>query len=432
MRNIVHLISGVNIGSGNAYIAKYLSLNLHSCGIENVIAATSDKGFHLLRPYDDPSASLADLLSISPPHNRSDISLLVSQGVLHLHSMLKDTKILDIVRSMHSDYHGSIAATVHLNHLVQAQRLKRRQVQMHWKPTPEAELTLTHLTGKLAADSENYYYQRQILPYCDILVHLTNIGREMMVSSYWDCNDWLSKERHPVIGNAIMLLDESPPFRSVTDELRILYDGRISDEKGAELLAKAFVRVVREYALTHSAGQGYTLKLVIHGNEDSESPGLLDRIKRILGPLGTKHTEFIPWQPKVAMPINGRLLKNGEDIKYHLMSTCHLLVVPSDSETFCLAVAEGMHHRIPVLASDLEVFDELYGNSIMRFNPQREGSLENFLMGFVRSANSLKVQKMVERAYRQSSRFSWDCITKDYIEQVYTPLWNGIAHSCVA
>lgn len=58
------------------------------------------------------------------------------------------------------------------------------------------------------------------------------------------------------------------------------------------------------------------------------------------------------------------------------------LIHPSLSEGFGLPLVEAMYFRLPIIASHIEVFQELMGNSYIRFNPKDVASITQAIRSF--------------------------------------------------
>ncbi|PWU23946.1 hypothetical protein C5B42_01135 [Candidatus Cerribacteria bacterium 'Amazon FNV 2010 28 9'] len=79
------------------------------------------------------------------------------------------------------------------------------------------------------------------------------------------------------------------------------------------------------------------------------------------------------------------------------------LVQSSLSEGFGLTGIEAMASGLPVLASDIAIFKEIYGNAFIAFDPHSEASLVNA----VRQLEKSDYRALVNNGKKQAQRYSW-------------------------
>ncbi len=84
-------------------------------------------------------------------------------------------------------------------------------------------------------------------------------------------------------------------------------------------------------------------------------------------------------------------LERGE-LKY-LYKKAEALVHPSLAEGFGLTLLEALYFGCPVLASELKVFKELYGDAVFYFDPKEKDSIKKAISGVREWANSENWQK---------------------------------------
>lgn len=94
---------------------------------------------------------------------------------------------------------------------------------------------------------------------------------------------------------------------------------------------------------------------------------------------------------------------------------CLALVQPSLSEGFGLTGVEAMASGLPVLASDIDIFHEIYGEQFIAFNPHDETSFINALSRLDKQDFSPLIKKGMERAHL----FSWEKMAKQ-TRKIYT------------
>lgn len=99
-----------------------------------------------------------------------------------------------------------------------------------------------------------------------------------------------------------------------------------------------------------------------------------------------------------------------------LMKYFDFLVLPSTSEGFGLVIVEGFRAKVPVIASDIEVFQELIEDQVTGylFHNNSEDSLENVLSDAIKTSEN-KNSKLVDRAYiKYKEQFTLERMINDY------------------
>ena len=71
------------------------------------------------------------------------------------------------------------------------------------------------------------------------------------------------------------------------------------------------------------------------------------------------------------------------------------LIHPSLSEGFGLTILEALYFNCPVLAADIDVFNELYDGFFLKFNPYDVGSIRMTMEEFLRKRPFVKVSKVL-------------------------------------
>ncbi|MBQ6436076.1 glycosyltransferase family 4 protein [bacterium] len=106
-------------------------------------------------------------------------------------------------------------------------------------------------------------------------------------------------------------------------------------------------------------------------------------------------------------------------LKY-LYEHAQALVQPSLSEGFGLTGIEAMKCACPVLASDIPIFQEVYGQHYYRFDPRDTQSFQAAYDQLLHDLPTLIRQKLTAYA----SRYNWDQMTREVIkvyQEVLTP-----------
>jgi glycosyltransferase involved in cell wall biosynthesis len=93
-------------------------------------------------------------------------------------------------------------------------------------------------------------------------------------------------------------------------------------------------------------------------------------------------------------------------------SQCAALVQPSFSEGFGLTGIEAMASGLPVLASHIPVFDEVYKNSYLSFDPK---SVHSFVNAVQKLENS-KRSELIENGKNVARMYSWDKMATQTLE----------------
>ncbi|HSW89455.1 MAG TPA: glycosyltransferase family 1 protein [Patescibacteria group bacterium] len=175
-------------------------------------------------------------------------------------------------------------------------------------------------------------------------------------------------------------------FNSATSrgqaEKILFYTGSLYPHKNVLLVAKA-LQQLPEYTLCISSSRSVFLKKFLKETVDL---GVRERV-RYLGHLSDN--ELRRWY--------GRSFA---------------LVQPSFSEGFGLTGLEAMAAELPVLASDIPVFTEIYDGACESFDPK---SLESFVTSLHKLEKADK-EKVVKKGIAQAKKFSWDKMVKETID----------------
>lgn len=95
------------------------------------------------------------------------------------------------------------------------------------------------------------------------------------------------------------------------------------------------------------------------------------------------------------------------------MSRSHALIQPSLSEGFGLTGIEAMAAGLPVIASDIPVFKEIYGRAAIFFDPH---SVTEFVAA-IKRLSSMDRQKLSIDSQQQSHKFSWDAMAVQTLKE---------------
>lgn len=133
-----------------------------------------------------------------------------------------------------------------------------------------------------------------------------------------------------------------------------LYVGNFYPHKNVENLIKAFAKVKTEK------------KLILAGPKDYFSSRVGELIK-------TLHQE-----KRVIFQFNSTI----GDLKYLYKNAC-ALIHPSLSEGFGLPIVESIYFNLPILASDIEIFNELLDGKYIKFDPLNVEDIANKINNFI-------------------------------------------------
>ncbi len=110
---------------------------------------------------------------------------------------------------------------------------------------------------------------------------------------------------------------------------------------------------------------------------------------------------------------------SDEQLSY-LYQQAQALIQPSLSEGFGLTGIEALQARTPVIASDIPVFQEVYGAAYTSFKPNQEA---DFLRAVKKSASLKTNPSWKTLAAKQVALYSWDNMVKQTV-QVYQEVLN--------
>lgn len=169
-----------------------------------------------------------------------------------------------------------------------------------------------------------------------------------------------------------------------------LFVGNAYPHKNPEILVEAFAKIVSEYPDT---------KLLFVGAKNYFYSRLQELV--VLHHL-EKNILFLG---KISDPALQTLYRHA-----------HALITPSLMEGFGLPGLEAMRHRCLVLASDIPVYKEIYGDAALYFDPRSEKSIHATIRSVLRDRKN--VTPYIERGLEQIKRYSWEKMAKETI-QIY-------------
>ncbi len=156
------------------------------------------------------------------------------------------------------------------------------------------------------------------------------------------------RDRVEVVANGVDVAAFAVPPRMPRGFLKVAFLGRMVPEKGADVLAKALVRLDRDdiYA-TFIGSQGFDPRSALSDYEQS--------LRRTMDPIRAK-VDFLPFQPRPRV--------------VELLAATDVLVAPSRwPEPFALTVLEGMAAGAAVVASAIGGIPEACGGAAILVPP---------------------------------------------------------------
>jgi glycosyltransferase involved in cell wall biosynthesis len=165
----------------------------------------------------------------------------------------------------------------------------------------------------------------------------------------------------------------------------VLYAGAIRPHKNVVRIIEAFSALKTELA---KEGQYPDLKLIIIGDDVVGHPRLRRTVVRSAVQHDVRFLGFVPIE----------VLRIFYDV-------AKVFVFPSLYEGFGLPPLEAMAHGTPVVTSNTSSLPEVVGNAALMVNPENVFEIRRGLQQAL--LDTAARQRMKERGYAQSQRFSW-------------------------
>jgi len=193
--------------------------------------------------------------------------------------------------------------------------------------------------------------------------------------------EYLEKNNFQNVVHIPYILDKKP-FTPVTNHKKILYVGRLDNEKGVDLLIKEFKIVLKKHPDT-------VLDIVGKGPQKKSLQNLANKIKNI---------NFYDWT-------------NNPEQFY---KKCSLVVVPSIwMEQASLVISEAMSFARPVICSNRGGNPWLldYGKAGLLFNPYKKGQLAKKINTLIENTNlseyyAIKGYKHINKLLNSKKNFN--------------------------
>ena len=166
---------------------------------------------------------------------------------------------------------------------------------------------------------------------------------------------------------------------------RVLYVGRLAEQKGVRYLVEAVARMQTRDVEVCLVGDG------------PERPMLEALVRRL---RVTDRISFLGFQPHDAVPA--------------LMATGDVLVLPSVYEELGSVLVEAMHAGLPIVASDTGGIADAVGNAAVLVPPRDAAALAAALDALL--ADPERREQLSTLARRRSAGFHWDNLAQRVLE----------------
>ncbi len=179
--------------------------------------------------------------------------------------------------------------------------------------------------------------------------------------------------------------------KTVTDEIKLIYAGRIDKNKNIPTIQKA-MRILRE--------QGYSAKLTVVGKVvDKNEFAIIQK---------DAYTKYIP------------ALQKQELIDVYRTHT--MFVMPSFTESFGLVYAEAMSQGLPVIYTRGEGFDGQFADGTVGYavSPDNPAEIADKIEKIVGGYNTFP-----KICREKAGKFNWADIANEY-ERIYEEIVNGV------
>jgi len=168
----------------------------------------------------------------------------------------------------------------------------------------------------------------------------------------------------------------------------LLYIGRIEKKKNTANLIKAFYEVL---------STGADLQLVLAGSKTSG----YDEVDELIARYNLKERIIFTGYVK-------------EEEKDYLLHNANLFVFLSKYEGFGLPVLEAFYAGLPVVASDIPVFQELYDDAAVLVNPNRTDEIALAITKVLKDKR--RREGMIRRGKELVNKFTWEQCARDTLE----------------
>lgn len=115
---------------------------------------------------------------------------------------------------------------------------------------------------------------------------------------------------------------------------------------------------------------------------------------------------------------------------YRIFSCASAFVFPSKSEGFGIPILEAFYFNIPLLCSDIPVFNEVAGNACIKFNPFDTDSIAYCLSKFTQASEN-EISELLKKQKKQLQQYSWKDTAKKIYKLFDTDNISNITNTCI-
>jgi|TARA_B110000208_G_C11778574_1_gene432981 glycosyltransferase involved in cell wall biosynthesis len=220
----------------------------------------------------------------------------------------------------------------------------------------------------------SYFPQRLLLNRADLVLTVSETSRREILEAK------LTKRTVEVVHNASEL-EIASPIEPRHDSEHLVYMGSYSRYKNVEFLIKSMALLPE-------------MTLVLLSRLSDTKRKKLSRLADAVGAKvqfenGVTETEYLAW------------LRKG-----------FALISASKDEGFGIPIVEAMSQGLPVIVSDISIFQEVAGNAGVFFNNSKS---EEFVAAVVKLSKEKTWSSHSRKAIEQSARFSWKNSTQELL-----------------
>ncbi|HOA18440.1 MAG TPA: glycosyltransferase family 1 protein [bacterium] len=221
----------------------------------------------------------------------------------------------------------------------------------------------------------------------DFINTFKNINKDKYVISYEGIDPIFNAEKNINIQNEKEVLDKyniKKPF--------LLYISSMYEHKNVLRLIEAFNILVKE--------KEFTGQLVLVGKDDRYSRDISEKIIM----MGLKD--------KIIFPGHINYISDEETIV--MRRNALIYVFPSLKEGFSLTPLEAQHYSLPCAISEIPCHKEIYGESVLYFNPLDIEDMANKIYMLIKDDDLRK--EYIARGQKNIKKYSWFNTAKDTLD----------------
>jgi glycosyltransferase involved in cell wall biosynthesis len=172
------------------------------------------------------------------------------------------------------------------------------------------------------------------------------------------------------------------------DKPFLLYIGRIEKKKNIANLVKSFYEVL---------ATGADLQLVLAGSQNKDYEEVNELVARY--------------------NLQERVIFTGyvkEEEKDYLLHNAELFIFLSKYEGFGIPMLEAFYAGLPIIASDIPVFQELYSDAAILVNPNKTDEISLAITKVLKDKR--KRERMIEKGKELVAEFTWERCARETLE----------------